>query len=147
MVDAALRLAKVTEKDVVWDLGCGDGRIPVTAAKEYACKARGFDIDPERVKDSLANVRKHGVERLVAIEKRDIFTLDLSKGPTIVTLYLLPSLNAKLLPQLRKLPPGARVVSVAHRMADVKPDEQIVVDTELGEFDVYLWKAETLRGK
>ena len=91
-------------------------------------------------------MRKHGVERLVTIEQRDIFTLDLSKGPTIVTLYLLPRLNAKLLPQLRKLPPGARVISVAHRMADVKPDEQIVVDTELGEFDVYLWKAETLRG-
>ena len=146
MVDALLRLAKVTSKDVLWDLGCGDGRIPVTAAKQYACKARGFDIDPERVKDSLANVRKHGVERLVTIERRDIFTLDLSKGPTIVTLYLLPQLNARLLPQLRKLPPGARVISVAHRMADVKPDEHIVVDTELGEFDVYLWRAETLRG-
>ena len=146
VVDALLRLAKVTSKDVVWDLGCGDGRIPVTAAKQYACKACGFDIDPERVKDSLANVRKHGVERLVTIEQRDIFTLDLSKGPTIVTLYLLPRLNAKLLPQLQKLPPGSRVISVAHRMADIRPDEQILVDTELGVFDVYLWKAETLRG-
>jgi uncharacterized protein (TIGR03000 family) len=146
VVDALLRLARVTSKDVVWDLGCGDGRIPVTAARQYACKARGFDIDPERVADSLANVRRHGVERLVTIERRDLFTLDLSQGPTIVTLYLLPSLNARLLPQLRKLPPGARVISVAHRMADITPDEQIVVDTELGEFDVYLWKAETLRG-
>ena len=86
------------------------------------------------------------MERLVTIEQRDIFTLDLSHGPSVVTLYLLPNLNAKLLPQLRKLPPGARVISVAHRMADITPDEQIVVDTELGEFDVYLWKAETLRG-
>ena len=146
VVDAALRLGKVTSNDVLWDLGCGDGRIPVTAAREYGCKARGFDIDPERVKDSVANVRKHGVERLVTIERRDIFTLDLSKGPTIVTLYLLPRLNAKLLPQLQKLPPGTRVISIAHRMADIKPDEQTVVDTELGEFDVYLWKAETLRG-
>jgi uncharacterized protein (TIGR03000 family) len=146
VVDALLRLARVTSKDVVWDLGCGDGRIPVTAARQYACKACGFDIDPERVKDSLVNVRRHGVERLVTIERRDIFTLDLSQGPTIVTLYLLPHLNARLLPQLWKLPPGVRVISVAHRMADVKPDEQIVVDTELGEFDVYLWKAETLRG-
>ncbi len=147
VVDALLRLAKVTSKDVVWDLGCGDGRIPVTAAKEYGCKAYGYDIDPERVKDSLANARQLGVERLVTIEQRDIFMLDLSQGPTIVTLYLLPHLNAKLLPQLRKLPPGARVISVAHRMADIKPDEHIVVETELGEFDVYLWKAETLRGK
>jgi ribosomal protein L11 methylase PrmA len=146
VVEALLRLARVTSKDVIWDLGCGDGRIPVTAAREYACKACGFDIDPERVKDSLANVRKHGVARLVTIEQRDIFTLDMSKGPTIVTLYLLPRLNAQLLPQLRKLPPGARVISIAHRMADIKPDEHIVVDTELGEFDVYLWKAETLRG-
>ena len=106
VVDAVLRLAKVTSKDVVWDLGCGDGRIPVTAAKEYGCKACGFDIDPEHVKDSLANVRKHGVKPLVTIEQRDIFKLDLSKGPTVVTLYLLPRLNAKLLPQLQKLPPG-----------------------------------------
>ena len=82
---------------------------------------------------------------MVTIEQRDIFTLDLSNGPTIVTIYLLPRLNARLLPQLRKLPPGARVVSVAHRMADIMPDEQIVVDTELGEIDVYLWKAETLK--
>jgi uncharacterized protein (TIGR03000 family) len=145
VVDSLLRLAKVTSKDVLWDLGCGDGRIPVTAAKDYACKARGFDIDPERVKESLANVRKQGIEKLVTIEERDIFKLDLSKGPTVVTLYLLPRLNEKMLPQLRKLPAGARVVSVAHRMADIKPDEHIVVDTELGEFDVYLWKAETLR--
>ena len=86
------------------------------------------------------------MEGLVTIEQRDMFTLDLSNGPTVVTLYLLPHINARLLPQLRKLPPGARVISVAHRMADIKPDEQIVVDTELGEFDVYLWKAETLRG-
>jgi uncharacterized protein (TIGR03000 family) len=146
VVDALLRLAKVTNKDVLWDLGCGDGRIPVTAAKKYGCKARGFDIDPDRVKDSLASVSRNGLERLVAIEQRDIFTLDLSKGPTIVTLYLLPSLNAKLLPQLKKLPAGTRVISVAHRMADIKPDEHIVIDTELGDFDVYLWKAETLRG-
>jgi uncharacterized protein (TIGR03000 family) len=147
VVEALLRLAKITSKDVVWDLGCGDGRIPITAAKEYGCKAWGFDIDPERVKDSRDNVRKHGLERPVTIEQRDLFTLDLSAGPTVVTLYLLPRLNAKLLPQLRNLPAGARVVSVAHRMADIKPDEQIVVNTDEGEFDVYLWKAETLRGR
>ena len=145
VVDALLRLANVTSEDVVWDLGCGDGRIPVTAARGYGCKARGFDIDPERVKESLANVRKSGVERLVTIEQRDIFKLDMSQGPSIVTLYLLPQLNARLLPQLRELPAGARVISVAHRMADIKPDQQIVVDSELGEFNVYLWKAETLR--
>jgi uncharacterized protein (TIGR03000 family) len=147
VVDALLRLAKVKSNDVLWDLGCGDGRIPVTAAKEYGCKAWGFDIDPERVADSRASARKNHVENLVTIERRDIFTLDLSQGPTIVTLYLLPRLNVRLLPQLRKLPPGTRVVSVAHRLGDIEPDERIVVETELGDFDVYLWKAETLRGK
>jgi uncharacterized protein (TIGR03000 family) len=146
VVDALLRLAQVTRDDVLWDLGCGDGRIPVTAAKEYGCKACGFDIDPQRIQESLANARKNGVEQLVAIGQRDIFTLDLSKEPTIVTIYLLPRLNAQLLPQLRKLPAGARVISVAHRIADIKPDASVVVKTQLGEFDVYLWKAETLRG-
>jgi len=146
VVDALLRLAKITKNDVLWDLGCGDGRIPVTAAKNYGCKAYGCDIDPERVKESITSARENGVESLVAIEQRDIFTLDLSHGPTIVTLYLLPRLNAQLLPQLRQLPPGARVISVAHRIADIMPDEQIVIDTRQGEFDVYLWKAETLRG-
>ena len=116
MTRLLILLAKVISKDVVWDLGCGDGRIPVTAAKRYACKARGFEIEPERVKDSLAKVREQGVERLVTIAKRDILTLDLSKEPTIVTVYLLPSLNIRLLRQLRKLPPGARVISVARRM-------------------------------
>ncbi len=78
------------------------------------------------------------VTRWIAVRPGDFESIDLSKRPTIVTIYLLPRLHAKSLPQLRKLPPGARVISVAHRMADVKPDEQIVVDTELGEFDVYL---------
>jgi len=145
VVDALLQLAKVTEQDVVWDLGCGDGRIPITAAKKYGCKARGYDIDPERVNDSRINARKEGVQKLVTVEQRDIFALDLSQGPTIVTLYLLPRLNARLLPQLRKLPPGSRVISVAHRMSDIKPDQQIVVNTEIGKFDIYLWKSETLR--
>jgi uncharacterized protein (TIGR03000 family) len=145
VLEALLKLAKVTKGDVLWDLGCGDGRIPITAAKEYGCKAVGFDVDPNLVKKSIENARKQGVEQLVTIYERDIFTLDLSQGPTIDTLYLLPQLNAKLLPQLRRLPHGARVVSVAHRMADIKPDKQIAVDTELGEFDIYLWMAETLR--
>ena len=81
---------------------------------------------------------------LVAIEDRDIFTLDLSQGPTVVTLYLLPSLNARLLPQLRKLPEGA-ALSVGHRMADIPPDQQVTVDTEDGDYTIYLWRVETLR--
>jgi uncharacterized protein (TIGR03000 family) len=145
VVEGMLRLAKVTRNDVLWDLGCGDGRIPVTAAKKYGCKARGFDIDPERIKESLDNVKKNGVGNLVTIEKKDIFTLDLSKEPTVVALYLLPHLNERLLPQLRRLPKGARIVSNSHRMADIKPDEQMTVDTGDDEFIIYLWKVETLQ--
>jgi uncharacterized protein (TIGR03000 family) len=144
-VEAMLEMAKVTKADVVWDLGCGDGRIPVTAAKKYGCKARGFDIDPARIRDSLANVEKNGVGNLVTIEKKDIFTLDMSKEPTIVTLYLLPEINVRLLPQLRKLSAGARVVSHAHKMADITPDATRTVATSQGDVNLYLWTAETLR--
>jgi uncharacterized protein (TIGR03000 family) len=144
-VDALLQLAKVTKGDVLWDLGCGDGRIPVTAARRYGIKARGFDLDPGLVKQARDNARKNGVEALVTLEKQDVFTLDLSKEPTIVTLYLLPRLNARLLPQLQKLPRGARVISVNHRLGDIKPDQQVTIDTERGEFYLYLWRAETLQ--
>jgi uncharacterized protein (TIGR03000 family) len=142
VVDKMLELANVKKDDVVWDLGCGDGRIPVTAAKKYGCKAMGFDIDPERIKDSLANVEKNKVKDLVTIEKKDIFTLDLSKGPTVVTLYLLPDLNVKLIPQLEKLPKGARIVSHDFDMKGVTPDKVVKVtpkgDNER-EHTIYLW--------
>lgn len=144
VVEALLDLAQPKADDVLWDLGCGDGRIPVTAARRFGIKARGFEIDPMCLKEARANVEKSGVGKLVAIEDRDIFTLDLSRGPTVVTLYLLPSLNLKLLPQLRKLPAGARVLSVGHRLGDIPPDQQIRVEEE--DFVVYLWRVETLRG-
>jgi len=105
----------------------------------------GFELDPALVRAAQASAERSGVANLVTFEKRDIFTLDLSNGPTVVTLYLLPRLNAKLLPQLQKLPAGARVVSVAHRLGDIKPDQQVTVDTEDGEFTVYLWRVETLK--
>jgi uncharacterized protein (TIGR03000 family) len=144
-VAALLDLAHLTADDVLWDLGCGDGRIPVMAARQFAIPARGFEIDPKYVAEARANVQKNRVGNLVAIEDRDIFTLDLSKGPTVVTLYLLPSLNVRLLPQLQKLPDGARVLSVGHRMGDIPPDEQVTVDTEEGDYTIYLWRVETLR--
>lgn len=144
-VETLLKLAGIQVGDVLWDLGCGDGRIPVTAALKFGIKARGFDIDPKVLKEARANIEKAGVGKLVAIEDRDIFTLDLSKGPTVVTLYLLPSLNAKLLPQLRKLPDGARVLSVGHRMADIPPDRQVTVRTEGDTYTLYLWRVETLK--
>ena len=143
VVEALLDLAQLKEHDVLWDLGCGDGRIPVTAARRFGIQARGFEIDPQCLAESRANVESGGVGKLVGIEDRDIFTLDLSRGPTVVTLYLLPSLNLRLLPQLTRLPAGSRVLSVGHRLGDIPPDEQVYVEEE--DFFVYLWRVETLR--
>ena len=139
VVEIMLRLADVKKDDVVMDLGCGDGRIVVAAAKKVGCKAAGFDIDPVRVKESLENVKTNKVEDLVTIEEKDIFTLDLSKA-SVITLYLLPSLNVKLIPQLEKMKPGCRIVSHAFDMAGVKPDVIATVSCKDGnERKVYLW--------
>ncbi len=139
VVDKMLELAQVTKDDVVYDLGCGDGRIVVTAAKKFGCRAFGFDVDPERIQESKENVEKNGVGNLVTIEQKDIFTLDLSKV-NVVTLYLLPSLNVKLIPQLEKLKPGSRIVSHDFDMRGVTPDKTVTVDGDGGyEHTVYLW--------
>jgi tRNA G37 N-methylase Trm5 len=139
VVDRMLELADVKKGDVVYDLGCGDGRIVVTAAKKYGCKAFGFDIDPDRVKESLENVKKNKMEELVTIKKQDIFTLDLSKA-NVVTLYLLPSLNVKLIPQLEKMKDGSRIVSNSFDMKGVKPKTvEKVKLKDGGERTVYLW--------
>lgn len=120
VVDKMLELAEVKSGDVVYDLGCGDGRIVVTAAKKYGVKAVGFDIDPQRVKEARENVRTAGVEHLVRIEEADVFTLDLREA-SVITLYLLPSLNVKLMPQLAKMKPGSRIVSHNFDMRGAKP--------------------------
>lgn len=139
VVDHMLTLADVKKEDVVYDLGCGDGRIVVTAAKKYGCKAWGFDIDPDRIKESLENVKKNKVGELVSIKKQDIFTLDLSKA-NVVTLYLLPDLNVKLIPQLEKMKDGSRIVSNSFDMKGVKPKKvETVKLKDGGEKTVYLW--------
>lgn len=139
VVEKMLELAQVTNKDVVYDLGCGDGRIVVTAAKKYGARGKGIDLDPERIRESRENVRKNGVEKLVTIEQADLFEADLSEA-TVITLYLLPELNLKLRPKLQKLKPGTRIVSHDFDMGDWKPDKHITVTDENGlEHDVYLW--------
>jgi len=140
VVKKMLELAEVKENDLVYDLGCGDGRIVVAAAQQYGCRGIGYDISPKRVKESLENVEKSGVGDLVQIEREDIFTLDLSEA-NVITLYLLPKLNVKLIPQLEKLKPGSRIVSHDFAMRGVKPDKVVTVtlDDSWQEHTVYLW--------
>jgi len=140
VVDKMLELAKVKKDDLVYDLGCGDGRIVVTAAKRYGCKAVGYDIDPQRVEESLENVEKNNVGHLVRIKQKDIFTLDLSEAD-VITLYLLPELNVELIPQLEKLKPGSRIVSHDFGMEAVQPDKVITVNSneDKDEHEIYLW--------
>ena len=141
VVQKMLELVDLKKTDLVYDLGCGDARIVVAAAKKYGCKAVGYDIDPERIKDSKENVKKNGVEDLVTIEQQDIFKLDLSKA-NVVTLYLLPSLNEKLIPQLEKLKPGSRIVSHDFNMKGVKPDKIVKIKSEDGRsHKIFLWTA------
>lgn len=145
VVDKMLEVAKLQKDDVLYDLGCGDGRIVIAAAKKFGIKAFGFDIDPERIEESKENAKRAGVEHLVTFERKDIFTLDLSPA-TVVTLYLLPELNVRLIPQLEKLAPGARIVSHDFDMEGVRHERTWAVlaeDHELPEerkHFVYLWK-------
>ena len=142
VVDKMLELAEVKKDDLIFDLGCGDGRIVVTAAKKYGCRGVGYDIDPQRVVESLENVKNNNVQKLVRIEQRDIFTLDLSEA-SVITLYLLSSLNVKLIPQLEKLKPGTRIVSHDFDMQGiVTPDKTITVNSDgYGSHTVNLWIA------
>lgn len=140
VVDKMFELADIRKGEVVYDLGCGDGRIPVMAAKKFGVRAWGFDINPVRVKESLENVAKNNVGHLVTIKQQDIFELDLSKAD-VITLYLLPRLNVKLIPQLDKLKPGCRIVSHDFDMQGVRPKREITFRPADGsrEHKVYLW--------
>ncbi len=126
VVEKMLELAKVKKAETVVDLGCGDGRIVVTAARKYGCKAVGYDIDPECVKMSQENVKKHKVEGLVTIERKDLFAADLSKTD-VVALYLPPRMMERLLPQLGRLPAGSRIVSHAFAIPGLVPELEVKV--------------------
>jgi SAM-dependent methyltransferase len=121
VVDKMLAVAKVTKDDVVYDLGCGDGRIVISAAKKLGARGVGFDLDPERVKEATENVKGANVGALVSIKQENVFSVDLSPA-TVVTLYLLPELNVKLMPQLEKMRPGSRIVSHDFDMDGAIPD-------------------------
>ncbi len=135
VVDAMLKLANVAKDDIVYDLGCGDGRIVVTAAKTYGVHATGFDLNPERIKEANENARQAGVEKLVKFVEKNLFDTDLREA-SVVTLYLLPDVNMRLRPKLlRDLKIGSRIVSHAFDMGDWKPDKKIEVDNRT----VYFW--------
>lgn len=135
VVSAMLKLADVTSGDIVYDLGCGDGRIVIVAAREYEAHGVGIDINPDRVDEARANAKKAEVETLVRFEINDLFDADIHDA-TVVTLYLLPNLNLRLRPKLlQELKPGTRVVSHEFLMGDWKPDKE---DTVEGSH-IYLW--------
>jgi ribosomal protein L11 methylase PrmA len=135
VVEGMLKLAAVKNSDTVYDLGCGDGRIVITAAKTYGARGVGVDIDPERIREATENAKKAGVDNRVKFVEGDLFQADI-KGATVVTLYLLPNVNAKLRPKLlRDLRPGTRIVSHSFDMEDWKPEKQETVDGR----QIYLW--------
>ena len=135
VVDKMLEIAKVGKGDVLYDLGSGDGRIPVTAAKRFGIRAVGIDIDPERIREANENAKKNGVTNLVQFRQEDLFKTNFSDA-TVVTLYLLPDLNVKLRPRLfAELKPGTRIVSHQFDMGKWKPDRTV----ELNGRTIYLW--------
>jgi trans-aconitate methyltransferase len=141
VVAKMLQLAEITEDDVLYDLGCGDGRIAATAARKFGCRSYGFDLDSERVEESRRTAKKFRVEDLVTIERKDIFGLDLTAA-SVVTLYLLPELNVRLIPQLEKLAPGSRIISHDFDMEGVTPDKVVrMTSREDGVVHkLYLWR-------
>jgi SAM-dependent methyltransferase len=143
VVDRMLKLAGVSKGDVVYDLGCGDGRIPITAAKRFGATGVGVDIDPQRIAEANANAKKEGVAGQVTFLLQDALTVDVSKA-TVVTLYLLSASNLKLRPILTKqLKPGARIVSHSFSMGDWKADSvDTFVDSAGNTRTLYLWKTD-----
>jgi SAM-dependent methyltransferase len=135
VVDAMLAIAKVTAADVVYDLGCGDGRIPIAAAQKYGARGVGIDIDPVRIAEANENAKAAAVTGKVTFLNQDLFAVDFSDA-TVVTLYLLPSLNEKLIPKLKALKPGTRIVSHAFDMGPSWPPE---ARQEVDGKTIYFW--------
>ena len=135
VVQEMLKIAKVHKGDIVYDLGCGDGRTVIAAARDFGARGVGIDINPERIKESQDNAKAAGVTDRVVFRNEDLFEADI-KEATVVTLYLLPSLNLKLRPKLWKdLKPGTRIVSHDFDMGEWKPENTV----ELDGHTVYFW--------
>jgi precorrin-6B methylase 2 len=136
VVEAMLQMAKVRDGDILYDLGSGDGRIPIAAVKAFKLKkAVGIDIDPQRIKEARANAEAAGVADKVTFRQEDLFKADFSDA-SVITLYLLDSLNEKLRPRLlAELKPGTRIVSHAFRMGDWAPEQSRDVDGNM----IYMW--------
>ena len=141
VVQRMLTLAEVTRDDVVYDIGCGDGRIVITAAQRFGARGVGIDIDPQRIAEANANAERAGVQHLVQFIEQDAMTVDVSEA-TVVTLYLLSSSNLKLRPLLTsQLAPGSRIVSHAFSMGDWEPDVLDQYEDERGNTrSLYLWR-------
>ena len=137
-----LEVAGVTKDDRVYDPGCGDGRIVIAAAKKYGCRGVGIELSPKLVKEAQALARRNQVQNLVRIVEEDIYVVDMSEA-TVVTLYLLPGMNVKLIPQLQKLKPGARIVAHDYGFQNrIKPDKVITMTSKEDDVEhhIFLWK-------
>ena len=141
VVDRMLELAEVSQGDLLYDLGSGDGRIVIAAARRYGARAVGFEIDPALVTDSQRNIKEAGMEHLAEIREQDIRTVDFSPA-SVVTMYLYPGANLRLRAALmRQLKPGSRVVSHDFSMGDWKPDRVERVTDSAGLLrTIYLWR-------
>ncbi len=140
IVAKMLELARLNKDDLLYDLGCGDGRIVIAAASKYGCRAVGYDIDARKVEQSRENAKSRRVEKLVRFEHQDIFELDLREA-TVITLYLLPEMNMKLIPQLEKLKDGSRIVCHEFALKDIQHDRLVTITTQPDGVprDIYLY--------
>ena len=139
VVQVMLRLGQVKAADVVFDLGCGDGRIVIAAVRQTGVRGVCVDIDPKRIEESRENARKEGVSDRIEFRTEDLFTTDLS-GATVVMLFLWPEINLKLRPRLwRELKPGTRIVSHWHDMGDWKAQDTVSVTNNGRTRNIYLW--------
>ena len=140
IVNAMLALAGVTHDDVVYDLGCGDGRIVIAAAKEFGARGVGVDLDPQRIREAQANAVRVGVADRVTFRVQDIFDTDI-KSATVVTLFLSPEVNARLRPKLTsQLRPGSRIVSHRYGIGDWVPERTVTLSVHGTRNHIFLWR-------